>query len=65
VSLQEVKYSQDEIDLRGRHPLNGNIDEPVRIAAYNDCFVLYNGYHRACIHMLLGRDKIEAHILKV
>jgi len=65
VLLHELIYYQDEIDLRGRHPLNGNFDEPVKIVSYNDHKVLYNGYHRACMHMLLRQNEIAAYILRV
>jgi hypothetical protein len=60
-----MKYYQDEIDLRGRNPFNGGIDEPVLVVQYSGGKVLYNGYHRASIYMLNGNKEIQAYVLKV
>ena len=65
VFFLEMIYYQDEIDLRGRHPLNGEIDEPVLVVQYESEKVLYNGYHRASFKMLLGNSNILAYVLKV
>lgn len=65
-SLTDLQYYQDEIDLRGRNPRNGNMDEPILVVQYsNGIKVIYNGYHRACFHILTGRKYIKAYLLKV
>lgn len=64
--LNGLLYYQDEIDLRGRHPNNGGLDEPVLIVEYGDDIrVLYNGYHRACYYLIAGEAEINAYVLKV
>ncbi len=65
IPFLEMKYYQDEIDIRGRNPLNGGIGEPVLVVQYNSGKVIYNGYHRASINMLVGKNEIQAYVLKV
>jgi hypothetical protein len=65
VPLLSMKYYQDEIDLRGRHPKNGGIEEPVWVVQYSNATVLFNGYHRASMTFLLGKETIQAYVVKV
>ena len=66
VPLVNLQYYQDEIDLRGRHPSNGSLDDPIWVVQYGqDTYLLYNGYHRACYHILIGKEQIKAYVLKV
>jgi hypothetical protein len=65
VPLLSLKYYQDEIDLRGRHPLNIRMDEPVLVVKYATGMVLYNGYHRATFQMLVKKNNIQAYIIDI
>lgn len=65
IGFREMKYYQDEIDIRGRHPFSGGIDERVWVVRYTNELVLYNGYHRASIRMLMGNDEIQGYVVRV
>jgi hypothetical protein len=65
VNLNELLYFQKDVDLRGRHPLNGNIDEPVLVVESGNRKILYNGYHRAAIFLLLNKISINAIIMSI
>lgn len=63
VPLLSLKYYQNEINLAGRK--EGSIDEPIRVVQNKNELVLFNGHHRASYHLLLGKENIQAYIVKV
>jgi hypothetical protein len=65
VNFDELLYFQKDVDLRGRHPLNGSIDEPVLVVESTGKKILYNGYHRAAIFLVSNKISIYAYILSI
>ena len=65
-SIQEVKFSnlsyyQEEVGIRG--PKFHQIDDPVYILQVGTTQILWEGYHRALVKIIEGKEAIKGYVL--
>jgi hypothetical protein len=63
VKFEELKYYQPTVGING--PKYHQIDDPVYVIKYDDKTILFNGYHRALIHLLNNQVTINAYLLVI
>lgn len=63
IAFEELEYYQPTVGING--PKHSQIDEPVYAIEYKNKTILFNGYHRALIHLLNKHKTINAYILAI
>jgi hypothetical protein len=61
VPIGTLRYYQKEVGITG--PKHTHPDEPVSIIEWNNEMILWDGYHRTLVKMVLGRDTINGYVL--